>query len=70
MHKYRNIPNKYKFDYVRTKQRIDEIRNKLKGFEPVSNEEMEWLKITLKEYHTMFCHIKEIDKKIKIKGII
>jgi hypothetical protein len=56
-----NIPKEYKFEYLRSFQRLLEIREQLKGFIPTNEIEEEIAKKLLTEYRKRFVRIGEIN---------
>lgn len=57
----RKIPNKYKFEYMRSFQLLMDIRDSLDGFIPRNETEQEYLKKKLAEYRQFFKKISDIN---------
>lgn len=58
----KRIPSEYKFDYMRSFQRLMEIRDSLKEFSPQNEEEKEILKKRLADYRACFKFISDINE--------
>jgi hypothetical protein len=60
-----SVPDKYKLDYLRTYKRLMQIRQELTGFYPTNENQLEKLRVLLKEYHVCFNKKTKIEDAIK-----
>jgi hypothetical protein len=59
-----DIPTEYRFDYMRSFQRLIEIRDSLQYFDPETKSDREILKKKLMDYHNCFKYISDINEII------
>ena len=59
------IPIEYKFEYLRSKQMILEVRRKLASIDIKTKEDEKIVKELLKEYNFLFNKIAELNSKIR-----
>ena len=59
------IPIEYKFEYLRSKQMILEVRRKIASIDIKTKEDEKIVKELLKEYNFLFNKIAELNSKIR-----
>ena len=59
------IPIEYKFEYLRSKQMILEVRKKIASIDIKTKEDEKLVKELLKEYNFLFNKIAELNSKIR-----
>jgi hypothetical protein len=59
------IPTEYKFEYLRSKQMILEVRRKIASIDIKTKEDEKLIKELLKEYNFLFNKIAELNSKIR-----
>lgn len=59
------IPIEYKFEYLRSKQMILEVRRKIASIDIKTKEDEKLVKELLKEYNFLFNKIAELNSKIR-----
>lgn len=63
----KRIPTEYKFDYMRSFQRLVEIRDSLREFNPETEADKEVLKKKLADYRSYFKFISDINEIVAQK---
>lgn len=63
--KTQTIPIEYKFEYLRSKQLILEVRKKIALIDIKTKEDEKIIKELLKEYNFLFNKIAELNSKIR-----
>ena len=65
----KNIPKEYHFKYLLAWKKLMNCREKLTGYEPKDDKDIQWLREILKEYKRNFVIISDINNKgyMKIK---
>lgn len=61
---YKNVPDNFVFEYALSVKELTRIRKEMRGFNPETPEQHEWLKRKLKEYHRLFIKISKFNNKI------
>lgn len=63
----KRIPTEYRFDYIRSFQRLIEIRDSLREFNPETEADKEVLKKKLTDYRSYFKFISDINEIVAQK---